>query len=195
MRKTLLFVLLGLSTTTFAETSTEKLQVLKTVKNFAQSIACETSFEGGATDKPTTLKDVYSLDDGYYLVNWSGDVGCNGGTGTMSNHFTPVERLSDSRPFLVNLENSLDAFGLDNELAYSKAEAKGVSNINFRFIDSVKKLNNSTFEIISLTFADKQFGGNPDAGDGFPPNKIKFVVKNIDGHWKITNRTLISQEK
>ena len=69
-----------------------------------------------------------------YYVLWSGDKGCEGGSGTMSSYISEVSRYSSSRPFLVNTD---DALGDNNE----KSWTNGTSFTNYRFIESIKNKN------------------------------------------------------
>jgi hypothetical protein len=68
----------------------EKNQALAVVKNYANAIACDTSFQRDENGKiQASIKDVYIIENGVknYLSNefyvlWSGDQHCMGGAGT-----------------------------------------------------------------------------------------------------------------
>lgn len=142
-----------------ASTADKKL-ALEAVKNYATSIACSTTFDKNSESFRTTLKDVHSinsmnlqdLNPDYsaggkhdmgardYLVHWGGDEGCAGGSGTYSYYVTPVSRMSDTRPFLVNTSN----YNIVTALYENQ------QTINPRFIESVAVKNN----VVEVTSSD-----------------------------------------
>ncbi|NNP72096.1 hypothetical protein A7P53_06410 [Acinetobacter defluvii] len=174
--------LFALSVTSNANNIDERTQVFNIMKKYVESTACGHTFESSGDLNRTNINNVYLIsndrDTGntVYFVFWGGDVGCNVGSGTMSYYMSEVSRYSKSRPFLV--QNN-DAFG------------KNV-NINFRFIQNIRKIKNDEFEIISWNYADDKYGG-VDGGNNFPANKFKYIVKNSDGGWHISKQSLIEQ--
>ncbi|WHP04901.1 hypothetical protein QLH32_12720 [Acinetobacter corruptisaponis] len=166
--------------------SQEKVQALNVMKKYAEATACMTTFEKGE-ERLTTIKDVFTIDrdpslgSSSYFILWGGDQGCNGGSGTWSSIISEVSRFSENRPFLVQ---NLDALGTDI-----------YETINFRFIESVKKPQPKTLEIISWNYADDKYGGK-DGGNNFPANKFKYIVKqDNENEWKVISQTLIKQNK
>ena len=166
--------------------SKKKVQALNVMKKYAEATACMTTFEKGE-ERLTTIKDVFTIDrdpslgSSSYFILWGGDRGCQGGSGTYSAILSEVSRFSESRPFLVQND---DALGTDI-----------YENINFRFIESVKILQPKTLEIISWNYADDKYGGK-DGGNNFPENKFKYIVKqDNETEWKVSNQTLIKQNK
>lgn len=148
-----------------ASTADKKL-ALEAVKNYATSIACSTTFDKNSESFKTTLKNVYEMDlsatpvepepdyatnpEYYadlggrdYLVYWGGDEGCAAGSGTYSYYLTPVSRMTDTRPFLVDTSN----YNIITALYENDA------TINPRFIESVNVKNN-IFEVISSNYDD-----------------------------------------
>lgn len=98
---------------------------MKMMNQYINAVACATS--------KVELKDIVNIhppEEDYtgstYYVLWSGDKGCEGGSGTMSAYISEVSRYSTSRPFLVNTD---DALGDNNE----KAWATRSSFTNYRF--------------------------------------------------------------
>lgn len=153
--------------------SQEKIAVLNVIKNYSGAVACSTNFEDGDS-LDSYLKNVYTIDrddeSGFatYYVLWSGDMGCMGGSGTYRYFISELSRHTNTRPFLV--QNN-EAFGLDIE-----------NKINFRFIESVTKINSNHFSIVSSEFADGD-------SNNFPSLKYKYTIKS--GPWRVTNKTLI----
>ena len=148
-----------------ASTSDKKL-ALEAVKNYATSIACNTTFDTNSEDFKTTLKNVYEIDlsatsvepepdyatnpEYYadlggrdYLVYWGGDEGCYGGSGTYSYYITPVSRMTDTKPFTVKTSNYNIVTGLYED----------PQTINSRFIENVTVKNNIV-EVISSDYSD-----------------------------------------
>lgn len=190
IKKTLGLTLLvsSICSTAFASEMQEKAQVLKVIKNYTTSVAC-------GLDE-ITLKDIFTIDrdaelgSSTYYVLWSGDMGCNLGSGTHSSYVSEVTRYSNTRPFLIigdDAFNNEKKWVIDNEHNVIKA------GINFRFIQSVKQISPSEFHIISWGYADEQFGGK-DGGNNFPANKFKYTLNLVDGEgWQITNQQLLEQ--
>lgn len=138
-----------LSVSANASTANKKA-ALETARNYATSIACNTTFNKNSETFKTTLKDVYQIDlqdndlgGRSYLVHWAGDEGCAGGSGTYSHYLTPITRITDTRPFLVDTDNP-DVF----TALYENENA-----INSRFIETINVKNN-IIEVISYIHDD-----------------------------------------
>ncbi len=152
-------VILALSSVSAHAATADKKAALEAVKNYATSIACSTTFDKNSENFKTTLKDVYEVDlsdtpvgseSDYtdlggrdYLVYWGGDEGCAAGSGTYSYYLTPVSRMTDTRPFLVDTSN----YNIITALYENDA------TINPRFIESVNVKNNIV-EVISSNYDD-----------------------------------------
>jgi len=190
-----LFLMMGVNVAASAETELqEKQDVLKIMKKYAESTACETSFEKEASPdgRVTGLRDVNTIErdaemgSSSYFVLWSGDVGCQGGSGTNSSYLSEVSRFSDTRPFLVTAQDVLG----------DKIQGGEAGQINMRFTESIKKLANGNLEIISWNYADKKFGGK-DGGNNFPANKFKYTLAfdSKSNQWKVVNQILLGRAK
>lgn len=150
----------------------EKNQALAVVKNYANSIACGTSFQKDENGKiNASPDDVYIIENGVkdYLHNelyvlWWGDQQCAGGSGTYYATLTAVNKWREGAPYVVTRDYP---FGEDVD-----------KHINYRFISEFKQLSNDLFEITSGKFADN----DPNAG---PSLQDKILVKRQDGEWKV----------
>ena len=154
-----------------ALSSTEN--VYRSVSNHINTIACGTHLE---------RKDIFLLSTQptqEYLILWFGDKGCNGGSSSESYHISKVtQSYYDKSKYIVSKQN---AFG------------QQVSDeINFRFIESMRRLNASTFQIISWDYADGYYGGN-DQGNNFPSNKFEYIVRKYgdDDTWHVDSKNFI----
>ncbi|MEG1022737.1 MAG: hypothetical protein RSE50_14665, partial [Myroides sp.] len=97
-------------------------------------------------------------------------------------------RFSPNRPLLVTTN---DAFGDNNEAFWNTDKA----SINYRFIQSMKEVSPSEFEIVSYDYADDKFGG-VDQGNMGPANKFSYTVSLVENEgWKITKQVLLEQNK
>lgn len=165
----------------------EKYEVLKQAKNYAQSVACATTFDDDNQGHKTTIKDIHLIESQMdfsekneigtqYVVYWGGDWGCNGGSGTYSSFLTSFNRFSETRPFLVEKMDILEDV---NEDTYQ---------INTRFIEDVKFLN-GVFLITSSDYSDN----NTDGGNNFPRYKYLYTVVYNDSSdtWKLANKKLL----
>lgn len=165
----------------------EKQMALDVVKRYADVASCMHSFvkdpEGGKT---TTINDVHMVERDLesnifvYYVLWSGDIGCAGGSGTMSRLVTEVARYGGSwKPLTIQTDY---AFGED-------------VGINYKYIQSIRKINPYKFEVISWDYADDKYGGE-DGGSNFPANKFKYTIEREKYEkWRITNQSLLEQNK
>lgn len=151
----------------------EKNQALATVKNYANSIACDTTFQKDKNGKiQASVKDVYviekSEDDispSVMYVLWDGDQGCMGGTGTSYSVLTEVTKWNSSRPYVVMND---DPFGEDVN-----------KHINYRFISEFKQLGSNLFKITSGKFADDDPNSGPSLQDTI------LVENQKGGGWKV----------
>lgn len=166
----------------------EKSEVLRQASNYAQAIACSTTFSEDSEVK-TDINDVYLIEsttdyDGgeefgtNYIVEWGGDNGCAGGSGTYMGFITSFSRFSPTRPFIVQEESITDNMELDG---YS---------LNPRFIEDVN-YNNGVLNIVSSDYSDD----NTDGGNNFPRYKYRYTVVHDDYVWKLVSRKLIADNK
>ena len=189
LKKTIVAALtLGVfSNAAFATEFQDKQAIMKMMNPYINAVACATS--------KVELKDIVNIhppEEDYtgstYYVLWSGDKGCEGGSGTMSAYISEVSRYSTSRPFLVNTD---DALGDNNE----KAWATRSSFTNYRFINSMKKTQDGLLEIVSWNYADDIYGGK-DGGNNFPANKFKYTLAlDEESGWKVIKQVLLEQNK
>ena len=160
----------------------EKNQALAVVKNYANAIACGTSFQRDENGKiQASIKDVYIIENGVknYLSNefyvlWSGDQHCMGGAGTYFAQLTKVNKWTENGPYVVTGEYP---FGEDVD-----------KHINYRFISEFKQLGPNLFKITSGKFAD----GDPNAG---PSLENTILVENQKGiGWKVISSKISKLE-
>ncbi len=161
-----------------------KYEVLEKAKQYAQSVACMTTFDDDSEENLVSINNVYPVnyykmfDDskvaGTFLVLWGGDVGCAGGSGTYGYSLTEFQRISDSRPFTMS----------NSDLLMDLYE---VSEINTRFIQDVSYNNRTkTLEIISYDFA-------PNDSNHSPSFKHRYNFKNSDnGEWSLSNKVRLN---
>lgn len=165
----------------------EKYDVLKKASNYAQSVACSTTFAKGSGAQKTTIKDVHLIDSQpsfdekgefgtNYIVYWGGDWGCNGGSGTYSNFLTSFTRFSETRPFLMEQMDILEDI---NSEEYQ---------INTRFIEKVEFYNG-----VLLVTASDYSDDNTDGGNNFPRYQYRYTlvydVNNLT--WSLANKKLL----
>lgn len=180
--------LIILSTTSYSAQakpiSQEKKEVLKQASNFAQAVACSTTFANDAEDYKTTVKDVYLIEKypeyAEYFVFWSGDWGCAGGSGTYRSYLTSFSKLTENRPFIVDQQDILSDINADGYL------------VNDRFIEDVK-FENGKFLITGSDFSNE----GDDGGNNFPANRYKYTLaldKNSDDYkWKLIDKKFMGK--
>lgn len=165
----------------------DKQNIYNMMREYTKLVSCMNSFEKEPENgKPTTLKDVqtveYNKKDNSYVfyILWSGDLGCQGGSGTLSSYVTEIAKYGgDWTPYTVQTDY---AFGDD-------------IGLNYKYIQSINKINSLKFEVISWNYADTKFGGE-DGGSNFPANKFKYTIERSKFEpWKITNQALLEQRK
>ncbi len=150
----------------------EKKQALSVVKNYANSIACNTSFQKDENGKIlASTDDVYIIENGVkdYRTNelyvlWWGDQGCAGGSGTYSANLTAVLKSREDSPYIVTQD-----FPFGNEVD---------EHINYRFIIDFKQLSNNLFEITSGKYANDDSNAGPSLQD-------KILIKRKNNEWKV----------
>ncbi len=165
----------------------EKYDVLKQASNYAQSIACVTTFADDSEDDKTTVDDIHLIETAMdfsekneigtkYIVFWGGDAGCAGGSGTYNNYLTSFSRYTETRPFLVEQQDILDDV---NEDEYQ---------INTRFIQDVE-FYNGVLLVTSSDYSDD----STDGGNNFPRYQYRYtLVFDSDTYkWKLANKELI----
>lgn len=161
-----------------------KHEVLDKAKQYAQSVACMTTFDEDSEGEMTTANNVYPLQyrkmysdsgvSGSFLVLWGGDVGCMGGSGTYSYSLTEFQRISDTRPFTV----------LNTDLLEELYE---LSEINTRFIQDVS-YNDRTkiLEIVSYAFA-------PNDSNHSPSYKYRYnFTKSESDAWSLSKKVRLN---
>lgn len=187
MKKILFLILLICSTSKASTETQDRQQIFEIMNDYTRVVSCMSSFEkepeGG---RPTRLNDIITVeynneDQSFvYYVLWSGDMGCAGGSGTMSSFVTEVARYGgDWKPYTIQTDY---AFGED-------------VGINYGYIESIKKINSHKFEVVAWDFADSKYGG-VDGGSNFPANKFKYTLEHERFKpWKITHQALLEQRK
>lgn len=171
----------GFSCAAFAQYKSEaeaKMAALSVVKKYAEAVSCGHSFEEAKSLRPF-LSNVYTMSydeemGSTFYVLWYGDLGCNGGSGTTSFMVSDVTSLGGSRPLLVS---EPDVF---NKVFSEK--------INSRFIESMKKVGEYKFLIVSSEF-DKS-----DESLNFPSNKYAYTVELGKNEWKVTSRKFLGKK-
>ncbi len=178
-----------LSTTSYAAQakpiSQEKKIVLKQASNFAQAVACYTTFEADSEYK-TTVKDIYLIEKypeyAEYFVFWSGDWGCAGGSGTYRSYLTSFSKLTENRPFIVDQQDILSDINADGYL------------VNDRFIEDVN-FENGKFIITGSDFSNE----GDDGGNNFPANRYKYTLAKVDSNdeskWVLLDKKLLGKNK
>ncbi len=88
MKKQVFLMFLLLHSILYAKNTTietEKLQALKTLKKYSETVACSTNFEDGKRPLRAFLGNVFNVErdtvlgGATYYVLWYGDLGCSGG--------------------------------------------------------------------------------------------------------------------
>lgn len=179
-----------LSTTSYAAQARpiaqEKKEVLKQASNFAQSVACYTTFANDSEDDKTTVKDIYLVESieeyAEYFVLWSGDWGCAGGASTYRTYLTSFSKLADNRPFIVDKQDILADINADGYL------------VNDRFIEDVK-YEKGRFIITGSDFSN---AGDYE-GNNFPANRYKYTLAKVDSNdeskWVLLDKKLLGKNK
>jgi hypothetical protein len=175
---TLLAMLFATSSLAQAKSeSEEKVMALTVLKKYSETVACDTNFKEEKSVQKF-LKDVYTIErdpelgSATYFILWSGDIGCNGGSGTNSFIISEVSRFTESRPLLV--QNN-DAFGGE----FSKS-------INPRFIEKIQQINEKKFLITSSEHSG-------DDANNFPSKKYQYTLEQKDYKWKLTNKKYLGK--
>lgn len=162
----------------------EKEQVLGIVREFATKIACSTSFDDDAEQNITTIDDVFLVGDSDYLVYWNGDIGCSGGVVDNSSFMTSVNRISSTRPFLIETGFGNDSIRHDKFFSDLGIYPRFVSDVFYR---------KGTFSIVS--WHDNGDGTNGWLGNA-PRYKYRYLVKGgaQDG-WRVIAKKLLVDRK
>ena len=151
----------------------EKNQALSVVKNYANSIACSTSFKKDENGKiHASVDDVYivnnEVDKGLHnelYVLWAGDQQCAGGSGTFYATLTSVTKWTKDKPYIVTGDYP---FGENVD-----------KHINYRFISEFKQLEPNLFKITSGKLAEDDPSSTPSLQDS-------IVIEEQDGAgWKV----------
>lgn len=157
------------------------------MKTYTSLVACMTSFENDPENgRPTTIKDIYTVEYNLkdkafvFYILWGGDMGCSGGSGTLSGYVTEVAKYGgDWKPYTIQSDY---AFGQN-------------IGLNYKYIESISKIDSNTFEVVSWDYADSKYGGE-DGGGNFPANKFRYKLEREKFKpWKITHQSLLEQRK
>lgn len=162
----------------------EKLEVLRQAKNYAQSTACSTTFARDTEDKRTDLTDVHLIETANsfnsnsvfgtrYLVYWRGDNACAGGSGTYMGFITSFERDREKGKFVARERDIVDTIDSSNKNY----------DINSRFVEAVS-YNDGILSIISSDY------GND--GSNSPRYKYLYTVVYKDFGWQLVDREMIA---
>jgi|26BtaG_2_1085354.scaffolds.fasta_scaffold13060_3 hypothetical protein len=182
--------------TTMENNISEKKKILNIVKNFATSVACSTSFDDDAVAK-TTVNDVFlvgtsNLGDpknesfnSDYLVFWSGDMGCSGGVVDNTSFMTALNKISDTRPFLVETGFGRDDIRHDQFFSDLDIYPNFVSEVDYK---------DGIFSIVSGH--DNGDGENGWIGNNSPRYEYLYTVAG-DAHegWRVVDKKLLSEHK
>lgn len=141
--------------------------VLEAVNGYAKAISCFNELATPASVFALTpLKTRDDFFDAKYLAFWTGDVGCNGGSGTMTmNH--AVVRVSQLGDFYVDPHHS----------------APVIDGPRSRFITKYVGNGKDTMVIDQLEHAAND-------GNNFPSLKyrVTYQIDDRSGKWKIINK-------
>lgn len=162
----------------------EKLEVLRQAKNYAQATACTTTFARDTEDKRTDLTDVHLIETANsfnsnsvfgtrYLVYWRGDNACAGGSGTYMGFITSFERDREKGKFVARERDIVDTIDSSNKNY----------DINSRFVEAVS-YNDGILSIISSDY------GND--GSNSPRYKYLYTVVYKDFGWQLVDREMIA---
>lgn len=140
--------------------------VINTVRKYTEATACDVE-----------IGDVYLVEQDVemgsetYIVRWSGDMDCAGGSGTFMNMISEVSRQTASRPFIVTKEDLLEG-----------------TDINLRFIEEFKPMNNGKFLILSRDYAN-------DDANCCPSKLLQYTTQYEFNRLKVINKKRIKQDK
>lgn len=164
--------------------------VYEMVKQYANLTSCNHSFEDNA-QKRTTLSDViFVKNDDYateYYVLWHGNMGCTTDKdGSMKSH---ANITIVAKPKVTSNKYYINDWNPFSEIA----------DFNQYYIESLSKIGQDKYRVISWDWADEKYGGRRD---GQVANKfeyiIEFVTDELDpsiGSYEITNQRLLEQRK
>lgn len=150
-----------LSTSIYAY-SFDEMSASKLARNYSELVACQiTEAEYQKNQyKSIQIKEGMDKPDGYgamYIVYWEGDVGCQGGAGTIYPNFTIIERsgFSSADPVVVNRDfpeiDLLHATEISGKIG--EIRIKGLTNTGTDLPPQ-----NPTKEVsYTITFEDDQF--------------------------------------
>lgn len=161
----------------------EKIEVLRQAKSYAQSTACTTTFAPKTEDRRTDLTDVHLIESASsfngnkvfgtkYIVYWRGDNACAGGSGTYMSFITSFERDRENGKFVVRERDIVDSIDSGNN----------DYDVNSRFIEAVS-YNDGILSIISSDY------GND--GSNSPRYKYLYSISYDGFGWRIADRELL----
>ncbi|AQR65088.1 hypothetical protein BXU06_08450 [Aquaspirillum sp. LM1] len=179
IKRVTLVAAIAASTPTFAQLAGVSVQeinrgVLKAATNYANGISC--------VDAPATAKDILALkpirtpddaSEAEFLVTWVGDIGCNGGSGTVGTNFAIV-KVGSGGSFYVDPLRSSPAISVA---------------LNTRFVE---RLVGNTRDTIVVDAAD--FG--PNDSNQWPTLRFRYTLKvDAKGNWKQVERKPLPPRK
>lgn len=150
----------------------KKIQVLDTVKKYAEASACDTTFD----EYKTTPKQVFLINKSSsgidFFVLWGGVDGCyRSATGESWEYRISRVVINDDRFFITDS----NVFGhIEN------------GRINYADIESIKEISDQKYEIISTEYSDTDFIKDEYGyktrylKDNAVPKKYRFIVKIIE---------------
>lgn len=137
-------------------------EIINVVSKFGSSIGC--------LDMKPTSKDIFAMvpfktdDDRFdakFAVTWDGDIGCNGGSGTMTRNVAIV-RIGVAKSFYVDV-----------------MESDPVQRLPVGVIERIVGASKDTLIVDSLKHAEND-------GNNFPSIRERFTLKQSDGgKWKV----------
>jgi uncharacterized membrane protein len=147
--------------------------VVKVATAYADAISCGHPKISAKNIAALVPYKADARDDARYLVVWSGDIGCEGGTGSVNPAISTVNIGAGNRFFVDPLRSSPS---IKHEIP----------------VRYVERLVGTTAD--SLTVEGKAYG--PNDGNCCPSTDVRATVKvDAKGNWKIIDRKIISPKK
>ncbi|MEG1411255.1 MAG: hypothetical protein RSD36_15565 [Terrisporobacter sp.] len=163
--------LLNCITVSAQSAENDKAQVLNVIKKYTQTIACQLGENKSKKVLNMTTNEDYTE---IYYVLWWGDIGCAGGTSTVTANITEV-RKNKWMDFNYNVSVS------------PVLEEKVYYELNPRFIEDLKRISDNKIEIISRD--------NDPSTINSPGKKYRYILQRneIYGKWVLKNKFLVTK--
>lgn len=163
--------LLNCMTVSAQHTGNEKTQVLNVVKKYAQTIACQ--LEENKSKKVLNMTTSSDYTDVYYVL-WWGDIGCAGGSYTVTANITEVRKNS-----WMDFNYNISVKPVLNEEVYYR--------LNPRLIEDLKRISDNKIEIISSE-NDLSLVNHTD-------RKYRYIFQRSESgaEWVLINKILITK--